>query len=569
MARRFLLTCVLLMAPTAAQAQTLEKLLPAGSQIYCRWDGIDAHRAAFDQTAVGKMAKGDTGKFLGALWDYGADLAELAMDQADPKALALFKSFPKLLNGIAQHGFLVGIEVGSVNPPDIEAVLVFPRSGGEQGTLLPFVSKLTAMTQAEVTKTRVGSRLVYSLGNDKIHLGWWIEPDDDVVLVFGTRQPAALAKAIAAGQGGFADSVTFKKLAAFKEFPTWGKTHLDLEGLLKKIGDLAPQADKLIGELGLKSLKGVTMYSGFDGPAERSLIEVDITGQRKGLLALINRKTFTLADLPPMPNDVTSFTASNFNVKNLYDGGVAVAESAVKVFAPDNPVDVKEMIRGVEALIQIKFGEDLFGNFDDLFLSYSASSEGPLGMGGVYVLKVKDEKKLAAAIEAVVKAIPPFPVEVGLKKRKYHGAELMELQMKTEQGEFALGSMTIHKGWFVFSSLPQPIYGFILRTKGDLPVWKADAKLAKSLAAFPQEFTAIAVSDPRPTVQFLLSLAPTAMNLANSFLPQALPGARAFEIGVIPHAQEATRHLFPNISVTTDDGKKIRTETRASLALPF
>jgi len=38
---------------------------------------------------------------------------------------------------------------------------------------------------------------------------------------------------------------------------------------------------------------------------------------------------------------------------------------------------------------------------------------------------------------------------------------------------------------------------------------------------------------------------------------------------LIPHARMATNHLFPNITVTTDDGKKIRSETRASLALPF
>jgi hypothetical protein len=89
------------------------------------------------------------------------------------------------------------------------------------------------------------------------------------------------------------------------------------------------------------------------------------------------------------------------------------------------------------------------------------------------------------------------------------------------------------------------------------------------LNAFPKEYTAISISDPRPTVQGLLSVAPAIMNLANTLLPNVLPGAPMFDVGVIPHAQDAVRYLSPNITITTDDGKKIRMETRASLALPF
>ena len=46
-------------------------------------------------------------------------------------------------------------------------------------------------------------------------------------------------------------------------------------------------------------------------------------------------------------------------------------------------------------------------------------------------------------------------------------------------------------------------------------------------------------------------------------------GTAVAQKGVIPHAQDAVRHLFPNITVTTDDGKQVRSVTRASLALPF
>jgi hypothetical protein len=42
-----------------------------------------------------------------------------------------------------------------------------------------------------------------------------------------------------------------------------------------------------------------------------------------------------------------------------------------------------------------------------------------------------------------------------------------------------------------------------------------------------------------------------------------------FDVGLIPNAQEATRHLFPNVEVVSLNGNTLRLETRASLALPL
>ena len=47
----------------------------------------------------------------------------------------------------------------------------------------------------------------------------------------------------------------------------------------------------------------------------------------------------------------------------------------------------------------------------------------------------------------------------------------------------------------------------------------------------------------------LLTLAPVVVTLVNSFTPEF-----NVDVGGMPNAQEATRHLFPNVSVVTDDG---------------
>jgi hypothetical protein len=121
----------------------------------------------------------------------------------------------------------------------------------------------------------------------------------------------------------------------------------------------------------------------------------------------------------------------------------------------------------------------------------------------------------------------------------------------------------------LFASYPQPLKGFILRTSGELTSYDVKARLGKRLDAFPKEFVSLSVSDPRPTVKLLLSLAPPALSLINGLSSQFLPASPQFDVTLIPNVHEATRHLFPNITVTTDDGMRVRMDTRASLNLPF
>lgn len=60
------------------------------------------------------------------------------------------------------------------------------------------------------------------------------------------------------------------------------------------------------------------------------------------------------------------------------------------------------------------------------------------------------------------------------------------------------------------------MHGFVRRMTKEVGAWKPNADLAKRLDHFPKEFTAIAVSDPRPTLRAVLSFWPAALTLANS-----------------------------------------------------
>jgi hypothetical protein len=358
------------------------------------------------------------------------------------------------------------------------------------------------------------------------------------------------------------DHPLYQRVAGFKEFETGARAFVDLAGLAKLAKTRGKEIAKLIDDLGLDSLKGVVFYSGYEGIAERSLMELDISGERKGLLRLAGGKPFKLADVPPIPPDAASWSMTNFDLAMFYDTTLATVESIVNVVSPEDLPKVKEAAQFVDNALGINLRTDLFGALGDKFVQYSSSSEGPLILGQTYLFKVSDGDKLLTSLDQSIKSLGKLSgADVSVRKRKFRNADLREVHIR--QG-FVVPTYVVHKGWLAVSFFPQPVQGFVMRANGELPSWQPDASVTANLDKFPKEFHSISISDPRPTVSQVLALAPAVLGLLNTFLPDL-----RLDVGLLPNAQEATRHLFPNVSVVSDNGKTLRMETRASLALPF
>jgi hypothetical protein len=557
------------LAPSAASAQTVqENYLPSKSQLYFRFDGMQKHQAAFDKTAAGQMMKGDTGKFLGELWKYVQEqLQNVAANE--PKVGPLLKDVGKIVSSMHNNGVVFGLEVDTVLPPVVQTVIVFPKAAGESGALIPLIQKIAEETKVEIKTAKSGKRFVSHLDFQFVKFGWWSQ-GEDAVLFLGTTDPTDYADAIDAKKTGIAGNPLFKKLVGFKEFPTASRGYFDMTGVIKVASGAHPQAGPVIDELGLKGIKSVTFVTGYEGIYQRSIVDVDMPGERKGLLAFSSPKKISMKDLPVLPNDLTAFSAGTLNVSKAYDVLLGMAEGIVRVFDPAKADEIKETVKAFEGVIGIDVNKDFFGSFGDLMVSYSSPSDGILGSGALVAIQIKDGKKLENAIDKIVKAIPALPgAEITLKKKPYHGAQLLQLEISSPQVTSNAVTLGIYKNWLLYASYPQPIKGFILRQEGKLPAWKADESLTKVLKTFPSEFSSISVSDPRPMVQTVLAGTPFVMNLVNTFGSvgaqfAGIQGFRPFDLDLIPHAQEATLGLFPNVTISTDDGKRVRSDTRAS-----
>ena len=316
---------------------------------------------------------------------------------------------------------------------------------------------------------------------------------------------------------------------------------MDLAGLVKLAGMRGPEVVKLLDELGVNSLKSLVAYSDFAGPAERGLVELEVPGPRKGVLGLFRGKSFKLADVPALPPDVIAWSMASFDAGTFFDVALQTAETVAKVVAPDSVA----LVKGIPALVNVALGldlrKDLLAALDDKIIGYNAQSEGPFTLGQVVMVKVKDADKVKESLEQIIKAIARLAnSDIQLKKHTFRDVQVREVRV-CAQGFIFVPSYAIHKGWLCIALFPQPVHGFIARANGDMAAWKPSPTVRALLDDLPKDAVSISYSDPRPSINQILSLGPTIAGSVLSFYPES-----SFQIGTIPTAQEVTRFLFPN-----------------------
>jgi hypothetical protein len=564
---------LLLLAPVARAEEEPEQLLPAGTQVYLRWDGVEAHRASYEKTALGKMMQGDTGAFIAGTFTQLQDTlgsaltAQQLLAGTPPAKLQKLQAdaaeAPRLLALLSKQGFVLGIEARTIEPPQVQATLIVPGAGANPGPLFGTLRLATALAQEEVKTKKVEGRSLQTVAFGPVQIGWWVEGKHAVVTA-GTDAPEAVAKRMLdAKEPRLTGQPLYKKVQGFKQFETSARAFIDMAALAKLGRTRGKDMAQLLTDLGLDSLRSLTFYSGFDGAAERSLTVVDMPGPRKGLLRLAAGKPFTLADVPPIPEDAVSWSMTNFEVAALYDVALKATEQIAHMVAPDVAPQIPQYLKQVDGVLGVSLRNDLLGALDDKVVMYTSPADGPLTLGQSFLFKVKDEKKLQASLERAIKGLAEATgADVRVKKRLYHGVELREVQVK-QPGFFFLPTYAVHDGWLVIGYYPQAVQGYVLRAKKELPSWKPGGAAAAAFEQLPREFTSVSVSDPRPGLKQLLAIAPLIGAAAQSAIKEF-----PFDVGALPNANEVTRHLFPNVSVSSDDGQALRLETLASLDLP-
>src|SRR5262245_53535638 len=579
MSRRFAIALALVLVPSLARAEELkdpspEQLLPATTQLYVRWDGLKPHRAAYDKTALAKMMKGDTGKFFDSTFTLFNDAMASALTEqgllrgTKPEDLQRLQTdaaeASKLLSLLSDHGFVFAVDAPSFFPPSAQITLIVPGAGEKPGPLFGAAGLAAGLARVPVQQKKANGRTYHIIEAGPVNIGWWAEGKHAVLIASTDKIEDAAKKMRSGDHARLTSSPMYKRVRNFKDFETAARGFLDIGALTKLAVGLHKEVGPLLKDLGVDGLRSVTFYSGFEGEAERSLTEIDISGGRRGLLTLLSGKPFRLDDVPPLPTDVISWSMTSFDAAAYYDTLVKAVESVVRIVAPEELPQVKEFIKKADDTLGIDIRKDLLAALGDRLLQYNSPAEGVFTLSQTVAFKVKDRAKLEEALEKAIKGLGSAAgAEVTIKKKKYRGVDVREVYV-AEKGFIFVPTYAICDDWLVVSYFPQPVQGFILRAKKELPAWEPDAQVKRSLEQMPKEFLSVSVSDPRPSVKQILALAPLIGGAVRSFLPET-----KFDVGSLPNGHEATKHLFPNVTVTNDDGKSLRFHTRASLALPI
>ncbi len=585
--------------------RTPEQILPPTTQVYVRWDGIAAHQKAYDESARGKMFAGETGKafdeVLRQLWRQlkMTQPGEMLLDGHLPDEVAqvlaqvkAVKGLPKLL---AQTGVVAGFEVrppsfdlttlynlarGNGNEraaamtPQFLVTLVIP-GGADKLEPVAVLRLLANQSKVALKERPVGARqiTVMDAGGGAPFVSIWAEGKHLVATVSNMPIEKIVVKITNDG-AGITNHGLYKRLMDFNEFQVVTRGFVDAADIFssfeKLIKAYAPEIATTIDAAGAGGVKSACFWDGFDGEESHGVLEIDIPGPRKGLTKVFKPSPFKMSELPPLPSDLTRFTAARMDLAEFYnlapllllDNAVFAENDGGKLTSDDLLNLHRERIhQQLDDAAGIKFS-DLLASLGDKVLTYQAPTDGILNLGQVVAVSVKDEKKLRRCLDGLIRKLQAAVPDATVVRRDCAGVEALELFVKSRSPVTI--SCAICDGWLVAAFQPQPVRGFILRCKGKLQAWAPDARTAATMAKAPAGHSVIQVADPRPTLNWLYGIAPVFAGLVGrgNEEPFLQPGA-------LPHAGEATQHLFPNVMWCHDDGKVMRWESRDSLWLPL
>jgi prepilin-type processing-associated H-X9-DG protein len=558
-----------------------ETLLPAGAVLYVGVDGALQHEEAWKRTAAYEAV------YESGLMDVVHKLVAAASAQTGgeqgPAAQA-----SQALGHLIDHGVSLAVSAGegAGGPPTPWAVLVLHDAAMMEDAVAQ-IAVAASRGEIEFQTGDIKGRSVTrgTVPNTPgIEIGWWSEGGHLVVVAGMNAATFAVDVADGAAPNITTNPHWARYRAADAGFDATRVAWLDFAALRQRFGGMPlpvpgqdpnqepKRIDDVVKLLGLDTLQTVVNRTGYKGRALWSETVIDTPGPRSGLLALSDQTPFTLADLPPLPQGTTGFTATSFDWSKGYETITTIARGMESIVPNAQPGTVDETLGQANQALGIDLAGDLFAPLGHLHCVYADTAQAPLGLGIGAAVSVDDAARLRKAVDALLAfAEQRAGGNLTVRRVQKHGREVVLLEI---QGGTASPALCITDEWLVLGVVPQTVDAFLLRLDGTLPRWAPSAEHQAGLSELPASFTALTTGDPRASYQFVLGFAPFLVGAAQAGLRQAqvLPPDFEFPLSVadVPPSELVTRPLFPNFSVAVAGPEGVRYTSRTSLpSMPF
>jgi hypothetical protein len=549
-----------------------ETLLPASAAIYFSCDGVDSHRAAWEQTAAYEslVASGlvdGVKKFLAAL--------STAVQQ-DPQARPVYELATSAADTVWQQGVSVAVS-GSLSSPPFGVIVVHEGA--------PLRNPLTQLVQqapeVNLSQSMVSGRSVATVAipGSPAEVAWWSEGGHLVVAV--GIQPVRQAMAVAAGEQ---PSITTHRLWSKYDgsnvgFEQTSVGWVDFQALQESFGGIPlpfpveegqqpVQVRQLLEALGLSSLQEIACQSGLEGRSCRTKTTVVAPGPRSGLLALGDQQPITLEDLPPLPQQLSSMGAASFDTAAAAQTIVNTIRGVMLFGPPQARQQFDDGLAQINGAVGLNLQQDLLDPLGHVHTFYADSGEGLFGLGFAYVASVDDAGRLRQSVDHLLgRAVAESDGKLSVQRVTKSGRELVLLQIAESPVTPAL---CVDDNWLCVGVNPQIVESFLRRLDGSMPRWQPDEAATALLADMPQEFISLTLSDPRPGYRMVLNWVPLMVGMAVTQLQQENVLERGerldFNASDIPPAELVTRPLHLNIRMQTASAEGFEAHSKSSLA---
>ena len=294
--------------------------------VYAEFDGLDAHRDAWKQTAAYRLLNETT---TGAMLEqsFARLLDELILKNAG----GLLRG--RELVGLGEHllraGFAVGINrAGGVGPPRSFGLVIRGGAKGQTRALLDRLLRESEGPRLKIKRVqKPGGRTVEVVSDaPRTSLAWWAEGDDLAVSIISPSGVDAMIASLEGHEPSAVEHPTRKELAKGDDAPG-----LEPVGLAFFEMTALPRLPREALALGLDRVRRFDYRWGFRGRAIETILGAVVPAPRTGIPALFDQPTFDVRHLPPLPGGLDGFTVLSLDAARLYDQ----TSAALKAIDPD------------------------------------------------------------------------------------------------------------------------------------------------------------------------------------------------------------------------------------------
>ncbi len=559
----------------AAAAVATETLLPEDSVLLVRVDGSLLHEEAFKKTAA-----------YDALYKSGLVGAfEKTFNRAKGMAGPLpVKPYLDAVKFITEKGLSIAVSPGMGDQGPQPWGVVVLHEGASLGKVLESIVQLGGNGQLKAEKKTIDKRSVMRMDipdSPGVEVGWWAEGKHLVVAV-GIN---GIAQAIEVADGktpNVTANPLWTKYSQATESEMTSFAWLNVVPLRVIFGgmpvptqnqDKPTTVQELLIVLGLDNLNSIGMQAGIKDRSLTSLTSIDAPGERRGLLSLLDQEPMTLKDLPPLPQQLSSFMAYSFDsaqaVQTLYDTAVDLEA----VMSPDTA-----NVESARAMAKDQLGmdviDDLLTGLGNVTCVYNDEAQTGFGIAPALLVEVQDAEKLNTALERLLVEMLPQVSQGNAKGVMKEKDGTKTYIVEIPQGGLS-PTISVSDQWMCVSITPQPVMAFNLRVQGELESWDVATLPEETTVAIPESFTGLTIVDPTSTYRMIVGLAPIAAGAAQVAISQArnfdfdgepqTPPPVIFQMSDLPPAEMVTQWLYPNVAYSVVDENGLTTRTTSSV----